>query len=224
MGLDYSGRMDPTKSLSDPSHPVPRVGSFTTNRPGSSQERSNFVPNMHGQSPTGVFPAAFKRPSCSCLKLQAAVLCRVHLIDSSHEDIRGDTVLATTSKIVDSCNSLITCPYCATDYKFVLLAIMTVRIMLCWLRGLSMSRPQTDNANMKLTLGEYEISGEEEKIVKNILVARTLEKVKMLLRRLRERVNNVTAPEAGSCREATKRWDLSYIRMCLDHLEKQAGC
>ncbi|CBX98936.1 similar to SirZ [Plenodomus lingam JN3] len=223
MGLEYASGMDATRSLGDPPHAMARAGSFSTSGPGSSQEGSHFLSSRHSQS-SGMYQPVPKRPSCSCLKLQASALCRIHLVDRSHADMRGDTVLATASTILDSCNALILCPSCATDYKFLLLAIMTVRILLCWLRGLSATRTQNDNANMKLTLGEYEISGEEEAIIKNMLVSRALEKVKIAVRRLRERVNSITIQEVGNCSESTQRWDLTYIRMCLDHMEKQVGC
>jgi hypothetical protein len=223
MGLDPSSGAGLDGAFNDQLLSMAGGGSISsTNLPSSTKEGNSTLSSAHSHM-TGLYPSANRRQSCACLKVQADALCRIHLMDRSQADMRGDTVLATASQILDSCNALILCQCCVKDYKFLLLAIMTMRILFCWLRGLSIARTHTDHSNMKLTLGEYEISGEEEAMIKNMLVLRALEKGKVALRRIRERVTSVTAQGAGNCGESAQRWDLTYIRMCLDHLEKEIG-
>lgn len=146
--------------------------------------------------------------TCNCVQNHAELLCRLKELDQRHTQPRLDVVLSSAQQTLVPWKSVVECRVCVHDdsQEVLILSAMSIRTVLRSLRGLcyeyytsvvygkeSSSEQSTvvgdDQDGMQSAFGMYKITEEERMAVKDLLMSRTLDKIKYTLACFKERLN-----------------------------------
>ena len=154
--------------------------------------------------------------SCRCLEHHADLLCRLKELEQKHIIPRIDVVLVSAQQALIPWKNVIECRVCRNDdnQEVLLLSALSIKSVLRRLQRLLMeSRGQMPLSgasspgagfsqlgspirmhhedDIKSTIGIYEITGEERTAVTDLLVSRTLDRIRYTLMRFKERIDNI---------------------------------
>ena len=164
--------------------------------------------------------------SCNCLQHHAELLCRLKDLQQRHSQPRIDVVLSGAQQALVPWKSVIECRICQHEdnQEVLLLSAMSIRTVLRSLQSLCLDNstaalagadysavgrtrsPVSGNDTLKSSIGIYEITGEERTAVTDLLISRTLDKIKYTLACFKERleaVRNKKQASVGSTRKAS---------------------
>ncbi|KAL9125522.1 MAG: hypothetical protein Q9217_005279 [Psora testacea] len=152
--------------------------------------------------------------TCRCLEHNAELFCRLKELEQRHIVPRIDVVLVSAQQALVPWKNVIECRICRDDdnQEVLLLSAMSIRSVLRRLQSLLMESrgqdpfsgssspatpfsqrmsPADKNGEIKSTIGIYEITGEERTAVTDLLVSRTLDRIRYTLMRFKERLDNL---------------------------------
>lgn len=155
--------------------------------------------------------------TCSCLQQNADLLCRLKSLKERHVTPPLDVLLVGADQALASWKSLLQCRNCQQneDQEVLLLSVLSVRVLLRSLQNLFLGGEERNGSGGELlmssnhdtevtaslcrttgmekrdsvrsTIGVYEVTGVERMLFTDLLISRTLGKIKVVLRCLQER-------------------------------------
>ena len=155
--------------------------------------------------------------TCSCLQQNADLLCRLKALNTQHASPPVDILLVGANQALASWKSLLRCRNCQQneDQEVLFLSVMSIRVILRSLQdlclgadernvsiedvgmssspdaGTTASSSRTNSTEkhdrVRSTVGVYEVTGVERMLVTDLLISRTLGKIRVVVCRLRER-------------------------------------
>lgn len=153
--------------------------------------------------------------TCKCLQHHAYLLCRLKDLEHGHNKPSIDLVLVGVQQALEPWKRLIQCRVChqTDDQEVLLLSAMSIRTVLRRVQSLFFESgyPQTSGCSpsdesggglkqqkasagrqafdsVRLTVGIYELTGEEQMLVTDLLLRNTLSKIEFALMCLKERL------------------------------------
>lgn len=162
---------------------------------------------------------------CSCLQQNADVLCRLKSVKTQHASPSIDVLLVGADQALAEWKNLLECRNCQQneDQEVLLLSAMSMRVILRSLQNLylgvdegndhggEVTLPSNHDAgvrkslrrtnsidnrdSVRSTIGVYEVTGVERMLVTDLLLSRTLGKIKVVLRCLQERSESAMRKE-----------------------------
>ncbi len=181
---------------------------YTPNTPLEHPLAENGVPTS--------FSPSVSQP-CNCLKQNADVLCRLKSSKIRHASPSIDIFLVGADQALASWKGLLQCRNCrhSDDQEVLHLSVMSIRVLLRSLQNLCHERGEGTSSgeefgmsnrhdigvtaspcrangvemtdSVRSTIGVYEVKGVERTLISNLLISRTLGKIKVILRCLQER-------------------------------------
>ena len=154
--------------------------------------------------------------TCNCVQNHAELLTRLKELEQRHAQPRLDVVLSSAQQALVPWKSVIECRICRHDdnQEVLILSAMSIRTVLRSLQSLcaeyynsvvsgqdadDQQRATTDIPDgMQSVIGMYEITGEERLAVKDLLISRTLDKVKYTLACFKERLETLNAKKTAT--------------------------
>ena len=171
-------------------------------------------------------PSASLSPSstCNCLQHHAELLCRLKELQQRHGQPRIDIVLSGAQQALVPWKSVIECRICQHEdnQEVLLLSAMSIRTVLRSLQSLCLSNSSAGVSNsdfvsgksraqaadrcesLKSSIGIYEITGEERTAVTDLLISRTLDKIKYTLSCFKERLEAVKCKKSAMATSARR--------------------
>ncbi len=226
-------------------------------RVASALEPSGLRSNMDGETNgtkdvTASTSSSYLASSttCNCVQNHAELLCRLKELEQRHAQPRLDVVLSSAQQALGPWKSVVECRVCRHDdnQEVLSLSAMSIRTVLRSLQSLcseyynsvvsgqdiyDQQGATTDIPDgMQSAIGMYEITGEERMAVKDLLISRTLDKMKYTLACFKERLEtlnakkNMTATLSPSRRTSSNQGNSDVERSHqggpgdLDHLAK----
>ncbi|CZR60186.1 uncharacterized protein PAC_10082 [Phialocephala subalpina] len=186
---------------------------------------------------------------CSCLQHHAKLLCRLKTLWQASTPPPIDVVLDGVKQVLEPWKQFIQCHICQPDedQEALLLSAMSFRVVLRLLQRVC-NKSELDTMfddiavkqqqqqqwmmggnNMGLRVGNYDITGDEQSLVLDLLVSQTLGKIQFALECLKERSTsrsratslssngNFDIQMSGGEREGTP--DVDYVQQLLGNLE-----
>ena len=229
--------------------------SIFTNRGGfaSALEPSKLLGNMDAetngiQDVTALTPLSISASSttCNCVQNHAELLCRLKELEQrhAHAQPRLDVVLSGAQQALVPWKSVVECRVCRHDdnQEVLILSAMSIRTVLRSLQSLcseyynsvvsgqdiyARQGATTDIPDgMQSAIGMYEITGEERMAVKDLLISRTLDKMKYTLACFKERLETLSAKKNTTAALSPSQGNSDVERLHrggpsdLDHLVK----
>lgn len=167
-------------------------------------------PKLFGDLTTSTSSSSLTSTStCNCVQNNAELLCRLKELEQKHTRPRLDVVLSGAQQALVPWKSVIECRVCQHDdnQEVLVLSAMSIRSVLRSLHSLCLehyndavsnqaadSQKQTTASmpdGMHSVIGMYEITGEERMAVKDLLIWRTLDKVKYTLACFKQRLDTL---------------------------------
>lgn len=163
------------------------------------------APLLHAESAP---PKKSSPNTCKCLQQHAELLGNPSLSEVRASDGADDGVLSLDKALslvqqgMKAWQNLITCPSCPynDDQEVLLLTFMSIRAITRYLQCLSprymaaprasslkssdATIPQAGREDSPLTIGSFEVTGEDRMLVLRVLYQNTLQKIKCILRSL----------------------------------------
>lgn len=151
--------------------------------------------------------------TCNCVQNHSELLCRLKELEQrhAHAQPRLDVVLSSAQQALIPWKSVVECRVCRHDdnQEVLILSAMSIRTVLRSLQSLCSEyynsvvsgkdiydqRGAMANIpdGMQSAIGMYEITGEERMAVKDLLISRTLDKMKYTLACFKERLETLSA-------------------------------
>lgn len=158
-----------------------------------------------GISITHLLPSQqFIANSCECMKTQSTNLCSLRVIERQRVSVRGDTILTCTQTVCTTAADYLSCMPCQTDANPIpTLYMILLTFHLLFRLARSATHPSdtpcpSSEEEIRFQIGQYDVSTEEVRAVKGVLLGRALERTQKTLQCLRERVEK-------AARELTER-------------------
>lgn len=135
--------------------------------------------------------------TCDCLHKHTELLCHVRDLDHKHTPASVDIVLISAKQILEPWKRLLKCHVCRRkdDQEVLLIAALTMRSILRLFLGLypghdfrtgdATAAPRLSRDQVKCSVGIYQLVGEEQALVTNILLWNTLQSIKCVMPYLR---------------------------------------
>ena len=194
---------------------------------GSADDLSELLSNVEGDKEiartmtTSRSSSSLATPStCNCVQNNAELLCRLKELEQRHSQPRLDVVLSSAQQALVPWKSVIECRVCQHDdnQEVLILSAMSIRTVLRSLKNLcseyynSVSSSQGPSGQqqaaanmpdvMQSAIGMYEVPGEEQIAVRNLLIGRTLDKVKYTLACFKQRLEMLEAKKTSMAASA----------------------
>ena len=165
--------------------------------------------------------------TCNCVQNHAELLCRLKELEQRHAQPRLDVVLSSAQQALVPWKSVVECRVCRHDdnQEVLILSAMSIRTVLRSLQSLCSEYYNSvvsgqDNYDqqgattdipdgMQSAIGIYEITGEERMAVKDLLISRTLDKMKYTLACFKERLETLSAKKNKSAALSPRKRTLS---------------
>ncbi|KAK8228850.1 hypothetical protein IWZ00DRAFT_490678 [Phyllosticta capitalensis] len=139
-------------------------------------------------------PPVPPKQHCECLRIQAEGLVRLKDTERQYENIRSDTILATSLDALNTSMALLRCSRCQSDHQTLFLMTMSLSLVFRWLLRFS-ERQRDDSLSLRITLGEHQISSQEPlDVIRKSLVSLALQKARetfMMMRNCVARLNDL---------------------------------
>ena len=185
-----------------------------SSRRSSDRDTSITVPSSISRSDCAESGSPAASNACHCLEHHADLLSRLNELEQRHIVPRIDVVLVSAQQALVPWKSVIDCRFCRNDgnQEVLLSSAMSIRSILRRLQNLLLesrgqdpfsgaSSPATpfsqraasldNNCDIKSTIGIYEITGEERTAVTDLLISRTLDRIRYTLARFKERLEGL---------------------------------
>ena len=194
---------------------------------GSTDDLSELLNNVEGEKEiartrtTSTSSSSLATPStCNCVQNNAELLCRLKELEQRHSQPRLDVVLSSAQQALVPWKSVIECRVCQHDdnQEVLILSAMSIRTVLRSLKKFcseyynSVSSSQGPSGQqqaaanipdgMQPAIGMYEVTGEEQIAVRNLLIGRTLDKVKYTLACFKQRLEMLEAKKTSMAASA----------------------
>lgn len=193
---------------------------------GSADDLSELLSNVEGDKElartiTTSTSSSLASPStCDCVQNNAELLCRLKELEQRHSQPRLDVVLSSAQQALVPWKSVVECRVCQHDdnQEVLILSAMSIRTVLRSLKNLCSecynSLPSSQGPSgqqqaaakmpdgMQSAIGMYEVTGEEQIAVRNLLIGRTLDKVKYTLACFKQRLEMLEAKKTSTAASA----------------------
>lgn len=169
-----------------------------------------------GSGPEHMYPSQPHLPhedECACLQKHTELLCALKkygaIKGSPKPDGSGSgylpvgRIMANIQQAFKTWKAFINCPSCSQDgdQEVLLLSLMCARAVLCQLEGVTWNGGSGSStpadSSPTLTLGEFEVEGDEKSMLLQALRSITLRKIEAVLMRLKEVLERVRRLEDG---------------------------
>ncbi|KAI0378285.1 hypothetical protein F5Y04DRAFT_291092 [Hypomontagnella monticulosa] len=169
-----------------------------------------------GSGPEHMYPGQSLLPhedECACLQKHTELLCALKkygAIRGSPKSDGGNSAFVPVGRIMANIQdafktwkTFINCPSCSQDgdQEVLLLSLMCARAVLCQLEGITWNGDSGSStpadSSPTLTLGEFEVEGDEKSMLLQALRSITLRKIEAVLMRLREVLERIKRLEGG---------------------------
>ncbi|KZF25223.1 hypothetical protein L228DRAFT_236345 [Xylona heveae TC161] len=139
---------------------------------------------------------------CECIENQVKVVDRLFRLGLSSEKQRLDLGLECTTSALSTCRTFLVCEKCEKDSISTLLALSAIRLVFRCFESLFAHNfsAQTASDPMPLKLGDYQVSQEEGKVVKTVLIRQVLLRGGDTLASFRQLLDRNVEASAGSVR------------------------
>ena len=133
---------------------------------------------------------------CQCLRRYADILCSLQTIEKRQRPVQIDTFLTCSNLVLDMTEKQLRCPHCLHDSCVAIQLVMVFQTIFTWSQGQCHSSG-TPAPDLRLTLGQHEMTEDEYDFVKNALVARVLEKTSTFLKSIVSRIEHSRLDRQG---------------------------
>ena len=210
----------------------PDLSGLLDNMSGEADEPQNLTVSTSSSS-------LASSATCNCVQNHAELLCRLKELEQRHTRPRLDVVLSSAQQALVPWKSVIECRVCQHDdnQEVLILSAMSIRTVLRSLQSLCSEyynavvsgKDSYDQEQavadipdgMQSVIGMYEITGEERMAVKELLISRTLDKVKYTLTCFKERLEALNAKKTSSAASSPRKVSLpGQINNDFDRLQK----
>ena len=177
---------------------------------GNMEAETNGTQDVTASTPLSISASS---TTCNCIQNHAELLCRLKELEQrhAHAQPRLDVVLSSAQQALVPWKSVVECRVCRHDenQEVLILSAMSIGTVLRSLQSLcseyynsvvsgqdvyARQGAMTDIPDgMQSAIGMYEITGEERMAVKNLLISRTLDKMKYTLACFKERLETLSA-------------------------------
>ena len=216
-----SAYVSPTSLFSDRGNVSggPDLSGLLGNMGGEADEPQNMTASTSSSSLTS-------SATCNCVQNHAELLCRLKELEQRHTQPRLDVVLSSAQQALVPWKSVIECRVCQHDdnQEVLILSAMSIRTVLRSLQSLCseyynavVSSKEAEGQErvaddipdgMQSVIGMYEITGEERMAVKDLLISRTLDKVKYTLACFKERLEILNAKKTATTTSSPRKKSL----------------
>ncbi|KAL2056735.1 hypothetical protein ABVK25_003129 [Lepraria finkii] len=210
----------------------PKLSGLPGNISGKDDEPQNLTASTSSSS-------LASSATCNCVQNHAELLCRLKELEQRHTRPRLDVVLSSAQQALVPWKSVIECRVCQHDdnQEVLILSAMSIRTVLRSLQSLcsehynavvsgkdsyGQEQAVADIPDgMQSAIGMYEITGEERMAVKDLLISRTLDKVKYTLTCFKERLEALNSKKKSSATSSPRKVSLpGQINSDIDRLHK----
>lgn len=161
-----------------------------------------------------ISPSEQRQPKmCRCLQKYADVLCKLQAIEKRQRPVQVDTLLTCANLVLNITENQLKCTQCLGDSCVVMQLAMIFQTIFTWSQGqfhpLSISVP-----DLRVTLGQHEMAGDEYSFVKTALISRALDRATVLLKVVLSRIESIASNRQGreSWRnEGADFWNLQRV-------------
>ena len=216
MSGSYPGSLSHATSYGAPSYVSPTASSRRSSDKGTDITVPSDLSRFQSADSSYSTPSS----SCHCLEYHSELIGRLKELEQKHVMPRVDVVLLSAQQALTPWKMVIDCPVCKNDdnQEVLLLSAMSIRSVLHRLQSLLIasrgSSPLSGSASpeaifsspsgsmlagnmgpshdeIKSTIGIYEITGPEQTAVTDLLVSRTLDRIRFTLLKFKERVQTL---------------------------------
>ena len=157
--------------------------------------------------------------SCRCMRKQSDALCQLQTIEKQQCPVKVDTILTCVSVVLRTTEEYLRCTECRDDSRTLVQVIMIFQTIFSWVQAQCHS-PGMPCPDLSLTLGLYEVSREESRMVKLVLISNALEKTRTTLKLLSSRVEQLVASRPGNQLWEFERADLRNLQHLIRSLSQ----
>lgn len=215
--LDNSLRTDDEESLEPDTFDTllePLNSQFVRSKAGNGNVSS--LGSFHGQQRV-TLPSV-----CTCIQTQAEQLGQLRNVEQRQCPIRLDTMLKYTIPVLKASERILQCPVCWKDSQLFMLTILVFRSVFCWAQQLRHNQ-NGRSLSLKVMVGHYDVSTEEDSMIKDLLLSRVLCRSKKLLHLLKARIEKAAAAPRDSSRyREMESVDMEYVQQSLPLLTQTA--
>ena len=133
---------------------------------------------------------------CQCLRRYADILCSLQTIEKRQRPVQIDTFLTCSNLVLKMTENQLRCSHCLHDSCVAMQLVMVFQTIFTWSQGQCHSSG-TPAPDLRLTLGQHEMTEDEYNFVKNALVARVLEKTSTFLKSVVSRIEHLRLSRQG---------------------------
>ena len=134
---------------------------------------------------------------CQCLRKYADILCSLQTIEKRQRPVQIDTFLTCSNLVLNMTENQLRCPHCLYDSCVAMQLVMVFQTIFTWSQGQCHYSSGTPAPDLRLTLGQHEMTEDEYDFVKSALVARVLEKTSTLLKSIVSRIERLRLNRQG---------------------------
>ena len=166
--------------------------------------------------------------SCFCFSQQAFQLNQLYSLSMQAEHQRLDLLLQCINDTLSAVDSFLRCSLCSKDSPPLLVTVATTQLVFCQIQKLL-----SHSGSVRLSIGEYRPSQDDELAMKKLLIERAVQKGRNTMRELRRVVSiigsatqNHPTQENGSGSVTSQaqtanlhKTDIKYLSSVIDGLE-----
>lgn len=133
---------------------------------------------------------------CQCLRRYADILCSLQTIEKRQCPVQIDTFLTCANLVLSTTENQLRCAHCLYDSCVIRQLVMVFQTIFTWSQGQCHSSG-TPAPDLRVTLGQHEMTEDECSFVKNALVSRVLERTSALLKSMLSRIEQIRLNRQG---------------------------
>ncbi len=218
-GIAHVGMSTPDLQESkNPSRSSPSIGPLRTNHFDVITPCDSTV----GQNETA------SSTQCFCFSQQAFQLNKLYSLSAQPDNQRLDMLLQCINDTLGSVDSFLRCGQCSKDSPSLLVTIATTQLVFCQIQKLL-----SYSGSVRLSIGEYRPSQDDELAMKRLLIERAVQKGRNTMRELRQVMGSLgstnqnhhvqeQSPSSITFNGQTTnllRTDITYLSSVIDRLE-----
>ena len=128
---------------------------------------------------------------CQCLRRYADILCKLQTIEKRQRPVQVDTLLTCVNLVLNVAEDQLKCSHCLYDSCVAIQFLMIFQTIFTWFQGQCHSSG-SPVPNLRVTLGQHEMTEEECDFVKTALISKALDRTSALLKFMMSRIEHVT--------------------------------
>ena len=124
-----------------------------------------------------------------------------------------DTLLTSVNLVLNITENQLKCSQCLYDSYVAMQLIMIFQTILTWSQGQT-NPPGTPAPDLRVTLGQHEMTEDECRVVKNVLISKALDRTSALLKLMKSRIEYVTTNGQGKQtmgHDGAELWNLQRL-------------